>query len=201
MININKIERLDTKYKKLGGVYLIYSKNTGGIYIGSSSNLYKRYKEHRNTIFNKKHWNYKIKKIIHFFKDDLYFIIWELCSKENLIKREQAYIDLVKHKSILLNIRLKADSCLGVKRSDETKKRISKSKKGKSNNHKKDCKCPFCRHDGKYNNNYKGGITSKIYTCIKCPKQILKTTWEKGSKMCYICFRENTIPWNKGLKK
>ncbi len=199
MVNIQIIENIDKDYKNKSGIYMIYSKNTGCIYIGSSANLYKRYKEHRNCMLSKKHWNYKINKILYHYSNDLYFCIWELCSQNELIKREQTYLDLLK-KNRLLNIRLIAESCLGIKRTEETKEKIRQSKKDTSNNHKKDCCCPFCRHDGEYNNNWKGGITKKIYNCIKCNKQILKSTWENGSKMCYICYRKNTVPWNKGLK-
>jgi len=199
MINITKIEKLDNEFKKSSGIYMLYSKNTGGIYIGSSSNLYKRYGEHRRAILKKKHYNYKIKKIIYNFENDLYFQIWELCSKNKLIEKEQIYLDLLINKKISLNIRKIADSCLGVKRTEEFKQKQRKLKKGIK--HSKETKQKISKNTQKEKNpNYIDGRTYTQYYCINCKKKIYWSTWIHGSKMCYKCYRKHTKIWNKRIK-
>jgi len=65
--------------------------------------------------------------------DSFIFDILEFCGKDKLIEREQFWIDNYKARGeVLYNIRLIAQSCLGVKRSEETKWKISEAKKGKS---------------------------------------------------------------------
>jgi len=87
----------------------------------------------------------------------------------------------------------------GKHHTEESKRKMSNSHKEKKSNHKKDCICPFCKGNGEYNGNWKGGVTKRKYYCIICNKKIHQNTFLYGSKMCLKCYRKNTIPWNKKL--
>jgi group I intron endonuclease len=68
-------------------------------------------------------------------KDSLVFSVVELCDRDKLIEREQLYIDTLNPEFNICKI---AASVLGIKRSEETKKKMSVAMKGRnlSNNHK-----------------------------------------------------------------
>ena len=120
------------------GIYQIKSlKYPDRIYIGSAINIDSRWNNHIKTLRQKKHRNCKMQGHYDKYGEcDLHFAILEECIKDNLINREQYYIDLFNPS---FNICRKAGSPLGVKHSDEYKKRISERQKGRklSEEHKK----------------------------------------------------------------
>jgi group I intron endonuclease len=101
MMNMNKT-----------GIYKIQSKRyKNRIYIGSAINVNKRWNQHRNDLKNNKHHSLKLQR--HFNKygvDDLTFILIEECLKENLLIREQFYLDTT---NTYFNICKIAGNCLG----------------------------------------------------------------------------------------
>jgi group I intron endonuclease len=106
------------------GIYQIQSKIKNWLYIGSSKNLKNRKSEHFNDLKNNKHGNIHLQR--HFKKygeDDLIFGIIEFCSEDDLIKREQYYMDKVNPKFNICKI---AASRKGVKQSEKTKRLLSK---------------------------------------------------------------------------
>ena len=109
---------------KISGIYRIQSRlKPGSIYIGSTSNIKQRWKLHLSELKRNIHKNNKLQN--HFNKygeDDLIFIIIEPCFPQFLIDREQYYIDSLKP---FFNICLRANNTFGVKRSKETRKKIS----------------------------------------------------------------------------
>lgn len=78
------------------GIYkIIY--NDKIVYIGSSINIHKRWKQHISALKHNKHKNFLLQRIYNKGgNDSLNFYIIEECNKENLIKREQYYIDTYK---------------------------------------------------------------------------------------------------------
>jgi group I intron endonuclease len=93
------------------GIYKIVSKNTNRIYIGSSSNIVKRWNTHINNLLNNKHHSIKLQR--HFNKygiDDLLFSIIEECSIESLLNKEQYYLD---NNYCYFNICKNARNCSG----------------------------------------------------------------------------------------
>ena len=118
--------------QKRSGAYQIVNEATGKSYVGSSKDVDNRWKQ----------WRYCFKRVAR-FRSKLYnaarkygvehftFILLEECepTKETLEALEQHYIDTLKPE---YNILQTAYSPLGIKRSDETRIRISASKKGKS---------------------------------------------------------------------
>lgn len=132
------------------GIYSIINLIDDKRYVGSAINLNKRLYEHKRQLQNNKHpnrylqfaWNKHGSKVFEFY-------IIENCEKENLINKEQAWLDWLK---CLVpngyNLSPTANSQLGFKHSNETKLKISvaakniseetriKMKKPKSEEHK-----------------------------------------------------------------
>ena len=98
-------------------------------YVGSAANLYTRYMNHKKDLSQNKHRNKKLQNFYNKYgKEFLRMDVLEYCKKEDLIKREQYYIDNLKP---FFNIVLKAGSSLGYKHTEENKKKMSLAKKGK----------------------------------------------------------------------
>lgn len=106
------------------GIYKIQSKiKSERYYIGSAINIHLRKIKHLNDLKNKKHANKKLQN--HYNKygeDDLEFSILISCSKENLIKHEQFFIDAYKP---WFNICPNAGSALGRKWSESMREKMT----------------------------------------------------------------------------
>lgn len=107
------------------------------LYIGSAVDFLDRQRTHLIALRTHKHKNRKVQS--HFDKygeNDLVFeIVEEVVLKENLLAREQHYLDTLNP---TFNICKVANSSLGVKRTEEYKRKMSLSKKGKP--HRPECK-------------------------------------------------------------
>ena len=83
----------------ISGIYKITCKSNGRFYIGSSCNINKRLSDHKNKLRKNKHHNPKLQNSFNKYKEvDFLFEIIETCSKEELLKREQYYINVLKPK-------------------------------------------------------------------------------------------------------
>jgi group I intron endonuclease len=113
------------------GVYKITNKVNKKYYIGSTCDLYKRYKDHRNALVSNRHHNKQLTRFVNKYGiDNLCFSLLEECPIENLESREQYYITNSKN---LFNETIDVKSCnRGKKLSEEHKQRISKSIKSKN---------------------------------------------------------------------
>ena len=117
--------------KGKAGVYRWVNKINGSSYIGSSANLIKRF----YTYFN---WSGLIKNncyiisraLLKYGYENFNLEILEYCepTREILIEREQYYLNNFNND---YNIAKFASSSLGIKRSEEFKRKISLSQKGK----------------------------------------------------------------------
>lgn len=124
---------------KISGIYQIQSKiHPDRIYIGSVVNIQDRWRHHLRDLGNNKHHSIKLQR--HFNKygeQDLQFSLVFECDKEILVNAEQVFID---HYDPWFNIYKIAGSPLGVKRSEETKKKYSinmmGNKRGAANTNK-----------------------------------------------------------------
>lgn len=111
------------------GIYQIRNIVNGKIYIGSAVNLYKRKIDHFTTLVKNKHHNdYLQKSYNKYGKDAFTFEVLFTCLKEDLIRLEQYHINNYNPE---YNICRVAGSVLGVKRSEQTKIKMSKSQIGK----------------------------------------------------------------------
>ncbi len=94
-----------------------------------SNYTYKRRNRHFSELKNNKHKNYKLQKLYNLYgKESFIFSVIEVVDiKENLIEREQYYINSLKPE---ININLIANSSFGVKRSEETKEKVRQANLG-----------------------------------------------------------------------
>jgi group I intron endonuclease len=130
-----------TLYKT--GVYEIVNIITNEMYIGSASRIgkssslsgfYVRFKKHKHYLQNNTHYNTHLQRAWNKYGESNFkFNILVTCPKEYCIKLEQWFIDNLKPE---YNIRLKADSNIGIKFSDEHKKKLSESIKTALSNKK-----------------------------------------------------------------
>ena len=125
------------------GIYRIRNLINNKFYIGSSNNINHRKSTHLYDLRNQKHRNIHLQRSYNKHKEENFlFDIIELCEVENLILREQHYIDTLKPE---YNISLIAGSTISIKRpnqsiriieanknrivSQQTKKRVSNTLK------------------------------------------------------------------------
>lgn len=114
---------------KSPGIYKITNLVTGQIYIGSSSNVYNRIHTHKKCLRKNTHENKRLQNSWNKYNEDSFvFELVEECEIDKIIEREQYYIDSLNP---FYNICRVAGSCIGVKHTEETRKRMSDSKKGK----------------------------------------------------------------------
>lgn len=187
-----------------GGIYRIINLVTEKYYIGSAINFSNRKKHHfyhlRNGIHHNPHLQNSFKK---YGEKIFVFDIIEYCGKEKLIEREQFWIDSYKTRGeILYNIRIDATNNFGLKRSKETKEKISKSHKGKPLSEETKRKISEA-NKGKLN--YWLGKKKPHSEDTKLKISLAKKG-KPSNRLGVILSEEtkqkmrNKIPWNKGLK-
>lgn len=111
-------------------IYSIINKLTGQQYIGSAINFYTRKRKHLEDLRKNKHHSYKLQNDWNKYNDETIFdfiIIEKVDLKENLIKREQWWLDNVNP---FYNICKVANSSLGVKRTLEFREKMSQRQLG-----------------------------------------------------------------------
>lgn len=125
------------KNKCISGVYKIVNKINGKIYVGSAINLKIRKRQHFNNLKGSKHYNKHLQSSYNKYGlDNFTFEIIEYVEDINkLIEIEQFWIDKLNvcNDNYGYNISPTAGSCLGVKASEETKKKMSIKNKGSGN--------------------------------------------------------------------
>ena len=79
------------------GIYKITCSENNRIYIGSAKNLLKRWLRHLNDLRNNKHVNIHLQRTYDKYGENSFkFEIVENCDVDNLLVREQYYLDLLK---------------------------------------------------------------------------------------------------------
>lgn len=112
----------------LSGVYTITCTANGKIYVGSSRDITRRWKEHRKELQSDQHFNLYIQRSWHKYgAENFEFRVIEPVSSDRLIEREQYWIDYydATSRSKGFNLRAKARSNLGTKFSSESRARMS----------------------------------------------------------------------------
>ena len=117
------------------GIYLIKNLSNKKIYIGSALNISNRFSTHKYKLKNQKHKNQHLQAAWNKYGEENFeFSILEIVDDANLlIEKEQYYINLYKcyDKKIGYNIAKIAGSTLGIKASEETKKKQSAAAKNR----------------------------------------------------------------------
>lgn len=116
--------------KGLSGIYKILNKENNKIYVGSASCLARRFSDHKCFLKKNSHKNKHLQNAWNKYGEKSFeFIVIEYLPKEKniLLEREQYFLDLYKSydREIGYNIEKIAGSSLGVKRSEETCKKLS----------------------------------------------------------------------------
>lgn len=111
------------------GIYKIENIVNGCLYIGSSVNLKKRFKDHVRLLKQNRHHSTKMQNSWNKYgEDNFIFEILECCDKNELLIKEQFFLDSYNPN---LNICKVAGNKLGVKMSDKQKQFLSEINKGK----------------------------------------------------------------------
>lgn len=107
------------------GIYKIVNNITGDIYVGSAVDIKRRFRKHKSDLNLHRHPNIILQRAFDKYGEvNLLFDIIECVNnKNNLIVKEQHYIDTLNPKYNILKI---AGSRLGHKSSEETKQKLSK---------------------------------------------------------------------------
>jgi hypothetical protein len=114
------------------GIYKILNNKTNKVYIGSSVDIFKRFREHKHSLLKNKHRSPKLQNSynIHGASCFIFELIELVICKNELLEREQFYIDAFDSYHNGYNSRPKAEANYGRIVSDETKKKISDKLKG-----------------------------------------------------------------------
>lgn len=122
------------------GIYKILNLTSKDIYIGSSVDVFRRFKTHKQKLKNNNHHSIVLQRAWNKYgKDSFQFQIIEYCTKDDLIIREQYYLDKLKPK---YNILTKAYSSLNRKIPTEEiliRRKAAKGKKVYQFDNKNNC--------------------------------------------------------------
>lgn len=117
------------------GIYKITNIIDGKIYIGSAVNITVRWRNHRNELNRNDHKNEYLQRAWNKYKEEnfKFEIIEEVEKENNLLEREQYWLDYTEsfNRDKGYNLTPTAGSMLGYRFSEESKKKIGKSNKGK----------------------------------------------------------------------
>lgn len=102
------------------GIYKILNKKNNKCYIGSSSNLIKRKRQHFNSLIKNKHYNQYLQRSVNKYGiENFEFIVICKCMEEDLITLEQYYINKLNPE---YNAVLTAGKTTGYKFTEEQRK-------------------------------------------------------------------------------
>lgn len=114
------------------GIYKILNKITNKFYIGSAADIKSRWSKHRKMLRENWHDNKHLQSAWNKYgQENFLFEIVELCSKEELVKTEQKYLNLYRcwNREIGYNIAKIAGNTTGCFHTDESKLLISQNNK------------------------------------------------------------------------
>ena len=96
--SFEEIETVKLNHLNLSGIYAIIRKDikeNSVVYVGSSKNVYQRWKTHLNQLKRNKHYNIILQRAFNkYSKISLSFKLLEETTRDNLLVKEQYYIDL-----------------------------------------------------------------------------------------------------------
>lgn len=120
--------------KNISGIYKIENKINGKIYVGSAVNIRMRWNGHKSELSRNIHGNKKLQRSWNKYGREAFefLILQEVENKSDLLTIEQQWIDSSQCIKNGYNILPVAGSRLGVKQTEEHKKKISIANSGKT---------------------------------------------------------------------
>lgn len=121
--------------KMVSGIYKIESKD-GKVYIGSAINIKMRWAGHKYSLNKNEHHNKHLQNAWNKYGAEYFTfsVIEEIADRTRLLYYEQIWLGVLfsslGHENIY-NVRVIAESCYGLKRSEESKHNMSLAHKGK----------------------------------------------------------------------
>jgi len=107
----------------ISGIYQIENQTNGHRYVGSAVNVLRRQSQHLTSLYRGSHYNQHLQNAFDKYDEaTLVFTVLEYVSPEDLIEREQHYLDTLNPE---YNISPTAGSPLGVRHTDKTRKKVS----------------------------------------------------------------------------
>lgn len=114
------------------GIYQIKCLENNKVYIGCSKNIEHRWKQHKNSLKNNNHKNTHLQRSWDKYGEGVFiFSIIEECELDQLIEREQFYLDQIFEGGNTFNICKLSERVTGRILSDEHKRKIGEANKGK----------------------------------------------------------------------
>lgn len=111
---------------KRSGVYQIVNRVNHKVYVGSSHEISYRWKQHRKALVSGTHHCRHLQHAWNLYGADTFeFEVVEHCTEEQLLSREQVWLDAAVAQGIAYNVCPVATSPLGVVRSDEFKEKCT----------------------------------------------------------------------------
>jgi len=136
--DILKLPLINDKMK-FSGIYIIFNSENRKKYIGSSINIYKRYRQHCNELINNRHGNQYLQNSYNKNPNNFQFLLLEktLNDRNILIEREQYWFDLTQSykDNFGYNINPTAGNMTGFKFSEEQCKQRSIDRMGSKNSY------------------------------------------------------------------
>jgi group I intron endonuclease len=116
------------KYESWGGVYTIHNQVNHKCYIGSASNFIKRWHLHRHLLRNNKHHSPHLQNAWNKYGEAafLFMRLQVVEDTEQMLAIEQVFLDTLKP---AYNASPTANSCKGVKRSEETRQKMREAQR------------------------------------------------------------------------
>jgi group I intron endonuclease len=128
-------EELPHRKGNVPGVYIIEHEETSKIYIGSSGSLSERKRTHESDLRLGKNSNKPLQELFN-ASPNLTFTFVKTESRDAAYEYEQKLLDHYKDSDLLLNKELCARSSVGIKRSEETKRKVGEAGKGRVSGNK-----------------------------------------------------------------
>lgn len=114
------------------GIYEIRNTVNNNLYIGSASDIRKRWNSHKSYLNRNLHHSPHLQKAWNKYgKECFSFVVLEITNKNLLSEREQFYMDLLRP---VYNVCKKAHSCLGLKPSDSARIKMHVAQLGNKKN-------------------------------------------------------------------
>jgi group I intron endonuclease len=163
-----------TKAKIISGIYEILNLKNGERYIGSAVDLRHRRSQHWGTLRKGIHRNSHLQRAwVRYGEETFEFRVVGTCPIEKLLVLEQYMLD---HLNPHYNISPVAGSSLGIKRTDETRAKISAVRKGTTDS--------------------KETRRKKSMSMLGNTRRLGKPHSEKTRQKL-----RGRVPWNKGIKR